>query len=57
MKEFNIPPRLIGLVKVTLERVKCKVKVKNDTSEPFGTSVGLWQGDVFSCVLFNISLE
>lgn len=25
--------------------------------EPFGTSVGLKQGDALSCILFNLALE
>jgi hypothetical protein len=42
MKEFNIPQRLIGLVTAPLEHVKRRVKVQRNTSEPFGTSMGLW---------------
>jgi hypothetical protein len=44
------------LVRATSEHVKCRVKVQNNVSEPFGTSVGLRHGDALSCILFNISL-
>jgi hypothetical protein len=50
MKEFKIPQKSIGLVRLTLEPVKYKGKMQNNLSEPFGTSMGLRQGDAVSCI-------
>jgi hypothetical protein len=57
MKEFKIHQKLVGLVRATLEHAKCRVKVQNNLSEPFGTSSALRQGDALSRILFNIALE
>ena len=57
MAEFEIPVKLINLTKATLKRVKCRVKLQNELSEPFYTDKGLRQGDSLSCILFNIALE
>lgn len=57
MEEFNIPMHLIKLVKETLSKVECKVKVQNNMSRSFQTHTGLRQGDSLSCLLFNIALE
>jgi sorting nexin-29 len=57
MKEFKIPQMLTGLVRATLKHVKCIFKMQNNVSEPFGTSMGLRQGDALSCILFNLALE
>jgi sorting nexin-29 len=57
MKEFKIYQKSIGLVRPTLEPVKCKGKVQNNLSEPFGTSMGLRKVDALSCILFNMTLE
>jgi sorting nexin-29 len=54
MKEFKIPQKLMGLARATLKHVKCRVKMQNNLSEPFGT---LRQGDTLLCILFNLALE
>jgi hypothetical protein len=41
MKEIEIHQKLTGLVRATLEHVKHRVKMQNNLSEPFRTSVGL----------------
>jgi hypothetical protein len=57
VKKFKITPKLLGLVRTTLKHVKYTVKMQNNISEPFGTLVGLRQGDGLSCILFNLTLE
>jgi hypothetical protein len=57
MEEFAIPTKLISLTKITLSRVKCRVKIQNNQSAPFVTEKGLRQGDAVACMLFSITLE
>ena len=57
MVEFNIPKKIINLVRMTLKNVKCRIKVMSQLSEPFYTEQGLRQGDSLSCLLFNLALE
>jgi sorting nexin-29 len=57
MKKFKISHKSVGLVRPTLEPVKCKGKKQNNLSEPSGKSMGLRQGDPRSCILFNVVLE
>jgi sorting nexin-29 len=46
--ELKIPLKLIRLVKLTLKQVRCRVKIHNNLSEKFDTSIGLRQGDALS---------
>jgi hypothetical protein len=48
VKKFKISPKLIELVRATLKHIKSIVKMQNNIAEPFGTSVGLRQGNAFS---------
>jgi hypothetical protein len=57
LEEFNIPQKLIGLKRATLTLVNCRVKIHNNLSESFGTSMGLKHGDALSRILFNLALE
>jgi hypothetical protein len=57
MEEFEIPNKLINLTRATLKRVRCRVKIQKDLSDPFITERGLRQGDTLACLLFNIALE
>jgi sorting nexin-29 len=57
MTEFAIPTKLISLTKITLSRVKCRVKIQNNQPAPFVTEKGLRQGDALVCMLLNIALE
>ncbi|CAG9828680.1 unnamed protein product, partial [Diabrotica balteata] len=57
MAELDIPSHLLTLVKATLSKVACKVKVQNRVSRSFQTHTGLRQEDSLSCLLFNIALE
>jgi sorting nexin-29 len=57
MEEFGIPTKLINLSRVTLKRVKCRIKLQGQLSEPFFTQKVLRQGDAMVCLLFNIALQ
>jgi hypothetical protein len=48
LTEFKISPKFIRLVKLTLKHVRCRVKVHNNLSEQFHTSIRLRQGDALS---------
>ena len=57
MAEFGFPHKLIRLIKATLSRVMCGIKVQGHTSGLFECKTGLRQGDELSTKLFNIALE
>jgi hypothetical protein len=57
MAESRFPHKLIRLLKATLARVMCSVKVQGTTSGMFECKIGLRQGDELSTKLFNIALE
>ena len=53
----GFPDKLTRLIKATLDRVMCHVRVSGDLAEPFESRRGLRQGGGLSCSLFNIGLE
>jgi hypothetical protein len=57
MEKFEIPNKLINLTRAALKRVRCRVKIQKDLSDPFIIERGLRQGDTLACLLFNIALE
>jgi sorting nexin-29 len=57
MEKFAIPTKLTSLTKITLSRVKFRVKTQNNQSALFVTEKRLRQGDALACILFNIALE
>jgi len=57
MHDYGFPDKLTRLVKATMERVMCYVRVSGTLSSPFESRRGLRQGDGLSCLLFNIALE
>lgn len=57
LKEFNMPKKLINLIKATMENSEIKIKIANSTSKPFKVTSGLRQGDALSPILFNLVLE
>lgn len=57
MHEYGFPNKLTRLVKATMERVMCVVRVSGTLSSPFESRRGLRQGDGLSCLLFNVALE
>ena len=57
MHENGFPDKLTRLIKATLDRVMCHVRISRELAEPFESRRGLRQGDGLSCALFNIGLE
>ncbi|XP_055623150.1 uncharacterized protein LOC129766599 [Toxorhynchites rutilus septentrionalis] len=57
MHDYGFPDKLTRLIKATLERVICYMRVSGALSSPFESRRGLWQGDGLSCMLLNIALE
>ena len=57
MHDNGFPDKLTRLVKATMDRVMCVVRVSGTLSSPFESRRGLRQGDGLSCLLFNIALE
>jgi hypothetical protein len=57
MKEFGITEKLFSLVKNTLQRTLNKVQIRGKVCNSYETTCGLRQGDAFSALLFNITLE
>lgn len=54
---FGIPPKLIRLIKMTIQNTVCKVLVDGKVSSDFKVKKGLRQGDPLSPILFNLVLE
>lgn len=57
MNELQIPSKIIRMVKATMAKVTCKVRIQNELSEPFETTRGIRQGDGLARLLFNLTLE
>jgi retron-type reverse transcriptase len=53
----KIPPKLINLIKLTLENTTAKVKVNNTYTMDFRIDIGVKQGDPLSPTLFNLVLD
>ena len=54
---FGFPDKLTRLIKATMDRVMCYVRVSGVLVDPFESRKGLKQGDGLSWALFNIALE
>lgn len=57
LDEFNIPRKLVNLVRLTMSNVECRVRIQQDLSDTLKTFNGLRQGDALACILFNLALE
>ena len=57
LKEFEIPTKLVQLIKENTKNTNtaCKVKFQNQLSESFEVETGLRQGDDLSLLLFNLA--
>ena len=55
--QYKIPPRLIRLVKLTLENTMAKVKVNNLYTTEFKVESGIKQGNPLSPTLFNLVID
>jgi len=54
LTKYNVPDKLIKLMKLTMQRTKMKVKVNKSYSAWFETKTGVRQGDPLSALLFSV---
>jgi len=57
LKEFEMPQKLINLIKMNIDYTDIKVKVGHSISNAVQVATGLRQDDALSPILFNIALE
>ena len=57
MSEFNIPNKLIRLIRITMGNTQSQIRIQSHLSDPTTTKKGLRQGDSLACLLFNLALE
>uniref|UniRef100_A0A2S2PAK1 Reverse transcriptase domain-containing protein n=1 Tax=Schizaphis graminum TaxID=13262 RepID=A0A2S2PAK1_SCHGA len=57
MEKFDVPSKLVRMVKACIKGSRCKIKFGNSYSEEFIATLGLKQGDALLLTLFNIPLE
>ena len=57
LTKYNVPDKLIKLIKLTMQRTKMKVKLNNSYSEWFETKTGVRQGDPLPALLFSVVLD
>jgi len=55
--QYKIPPKLIRLVKLTLENTTAKVKVHSVYTSEFGVESGVKQGDALCATLFSLVID
>lgn len=55
--EFDIPAKLVRLIRMSMEGTVGRVKVGGGLTEEFGISQGLKQEDGLAPMLFNLALE
>jgi hypothetical protein len=57
MEEMHIPRKFTALVRATMRKTQCQIKIQYMLFSPIITRNGVWQGDSVACLLFNIALE
>ena len=57
LREYNIPKKLISLIKACYNNSKCCVKIGKNKTNFFEILSGLRQGDMLSPILFNLVIE
>jgi hypothetical protein len=55
--EFDIPKKLVWLIKMCLTETYSRVRVGKNLSEMFHIRSGLKQGDIRSPLVFNLALD
>jgi len=54
---FGIPSKTVKMIKLCMDKTRCKIKFNQHMSDKFEVKTGLRQGDTLSSVFFNIALE
>lgn len=57
MLDFDVPSKLVRLVRVTMQGSQCQVRVMGELTGNFEVMQGLKQGDGLAPTLFNLALE
>ena len=57
MREFNKPEKIIRLIKMCYNNMRCRVKIGGEVTDSFEVYSGLKQGCALSTILFNLVLE
>lgn len=57
LQDMDVCPKLIRIIKLTLQRTVNKVKINNSITESFEVKEGVRQGDPLSSIMFSIILE
>jgi len=57
LTQNKIPPKLIRLIKLTLENTRAKVKVNNAYTEEFRVESGVKPGDPLSPTSFSLVID
>jgi len=57
LENFNLPPLFIKTVKALCANTYTKVAINGVLSTSFKVTRGVWQGDLLSCLLFDIAIE
>jgi sorting nexin-29 len=57
MKKFQIPRKLIALVKATMSNTVCQIRIQTLLSDPIHIKNCVRQGDALACLLFNTNLR
>jgi len=54
---FEVPTKIVIMIKLCMNKTRCKVKFNQHFSDEFEIKTGLQEGDTLSPVFFNIALE
>jgi hypothetical protein len=55
--KYNVPEKLIQLIKLTMQQTKMKVKINNSYTEWFEMKTGVREGDPLSILLLSVVLD
>ena len=56
-EHFNIPPKLVRLIRATIYHIKCQVSILEEKSNAFKIAQVLKQRDELTPMVFNLALE
>ena len=55
--QYNVPAKLIRVIKITIINTRAEVKVKNEYTKEFRGESGVKQGDRLSATLFSLVVD